>query len=165
MTSDALVRALLIEQNESRRTASARLGFTQLNYGRLFIRDYWTLFAIAVELGCTIEELASPPERQITNGSSVRFADLESAATRILDEVRQLPAPQREVLLLRASGLSLRQITTSLKGRSYHGIAEDLADGVVTIFRRCESEVKILAGAEQTLLLRNAQKDGSSQAR
>jgi len=142
ITAKALLRAFIVEQIERRRRPSGKLGFAQLDYGRLFVRDRWTLFAIARELGCTIEELIEPPVP--ASESRVVWGDLVEASDVVMGAARSLREPIRQVTLLRAAGLGWRKIQRALPGRASFSLAEDYVLGI--------ERVAILAGRECRLL-------------
>ena len=120
----ALKLAILIISIEQKRRPSARLGFTQINYGRLFVRDRWTLFAIARELGCEVREILAPPEQRSTSDSP-RWPELVSAAERVLAVVTQADARTREIIRHRAGGRSWNDLARLLPGRATFSIRDD----------------------------------------
>jgi hypothetical protein len=137
----ALELAVIIMEAERRRRPSAALGFAQINYGRLFIRDYWTLFAIALELECTVADLLPSPEP--AEQRSLR-ADMTESAESILVEIRRLPSPLSAVVLLRAARVSWRKIYGKMQGRAQFSIRDDWAIGLKIISERCASECRFL---------------------
>lgn len=123
---DAALRlAVAVIQIEQARRPSARLGYTQINYGRLFIRDRWTLFSIARELGCTVADIVAPPDEQSRTSDAPRWNELVDAAESILAIVNARPAHVRQILVYRAGGLRWRQIEALLPGRVMFSIQED----------------------------------------
>jgi hypothetical protein len=146
MTMIALLRAFVVETMERKRRASSKLGFAQLDYGRLFIRDQWTLFAIARELGCTVEELIAPIEPQ--RESRVAWSEIVDASESLMASVRSLRDPIKQVILLKASGMSMRKIAVALPGRASFSLAEDLEEGARKTWILASHEVRFLAHVE-----------------
>lgn len=145
-TELALRTAILIINTESTRrpSADAGLGYAQINYGRLFIRDRWTLFAIARELCCTVEDLIAPPE--IRRGP--RWADLVSSAESLLAELQNLSEHVRVVLALRACGTSWKSVLSHLPGRVLFSLVEDADSGLRTLGARRQTEISLLSSYE-----------------
>jgi hypothetical protein len=143
LAAQALLRAFVVEQIEKTRTYTRKLGFAHLDYGRLFIRDKWTLFAIARELGCTVEDLLEPP--QPAPESRVAWSEIAEASESLMAIARGLPPMMREVTLLRATGLGWRKIGKALPGRASFSLAQDYADGIALVWRRGERECRLLA--------------------
>jgi hypothetical protein len=150
-TGVALRLAVRVEQIERRRTDSRRLGFAQVDYGRLFVRDEWTLFSIARELGCTIADLL-PPKETDRGESRATWSSLVEASERLLSVARGLPEPIRSIVLLSAVGLGLRRIAARLPGRALFSLAEDLARGVARVALLCERDVRLLSSSEHPRL-------------
>jgi hypothetical protein len=139
-TCDAALRlAVAVIQIEQARRPSARLGYTQINYGRLFIRDRWTLFSIARELGCQVSEILSAPDDKRSSGDAPRWSELVSAAESILSVVNARPAHVRMILVHRAGGKSWRQIEALLPGRVMFSIQEDY-EAATLLFAREDVE-------------------------
>lgn len=149
--SVALRLAVRVEQIERRRTDSRRLGFSQVEYGRLFVRDEWTLFSIARELGCAIADLL-PPRDSDRGESRATWSSLVEASERVLAFARSLPEPIRSIVLLSAVGLGVRTISARLPGRAHFSVIEDLARGSALVARRCERDVRTLASSEHPRL-------------
>lgn len=146
ITAQALLRAFIVETMERKRRVSSKLGFAQLDYGRLFIRDQWTLFAIARELGCTVEDLLEPP--QPVSESRVVWSEIVTASESLMSAARSLRDPIKQVVLLHASGMSMRKIGRALPGRAPFSIAEDLAEGVRKIWILASHECRYIAFAD-----------------
>lgn len=159
----ALRRAHLVEQIERGRRASGKLGFAHVDYGRLFQRDHWTMFAIARELGCSVEDLLPPPEP--TRESRVAWSDLVVASELVLGEVRTANPSVRDVLALAARGMGMRQMLRLLPGRLSFSIAQDLAEGLAAIVARQSQSVLLLARSDhQTFLLSTGPRRASNRA-
>jgi hypothetical protein len=157
MSSDARLRvvelalrtAVLVINTESLRSPAgdAQLGFSAVNYGNLFIRDRWTLFAIARELNCSVDELISPPE---VRRSGPRWSELTRASEELLAEVQKLPQDMRLVLILRACGARWKQITAKLPGRVFFSIVDDADHGLAQLVLTCPSQVAMLASYDDS---------------
>ncbi len=144
--SVALRRAHRVVQTERRRGSSGRLGFSQIDYGRLFHRDQWTMFAIARELGCSVDDLLPPTEP--TGESRVAWSDLVAASEAIFAVVQTMPDQRRSAIVLYSAGLGPRQILKRLPGRLAFSVAEDVAEGIGQIASRAESHVWTLARSD-----------------
>ena len=143
LTAEAIRRSLILEQIERTRRSSAALGFAQINYGRLFIRDRWTLFVIARELNCPIEEILSAPDARPS--TSTRWADVVDATEVILSSVRELIYSVRVVVVYRSEGRSWRAIVRALPDRALFSMTEDFACGCELVWRRAAPEVRLVA--------------------
>jgi hypothetical protein len=142
----SFTRAYMIEELERRRGSNAPLGFSQVNYGRLFIRDFWTLFAIAVELECSIADLLPETERQ--SEGDVRYADLVCASEDVMRAIRLLPTHITTVVIARLRGDSWRAINLILPGRASFSLRDDLATGLRKTSDVCESQLRMLGEAD-----------------
>ena len=118
-TDDAVRLAYVIEKADSRRRIGHSLGFALINYGRLFVRDYWTLFSIARELDCGVSDLVGKEERR------TKWDVLVRAAEEILAAVQALPAPLRMIVEERGSGHSWRRILRRHPDRLIFSMRED----------------------------------------
>jgi hypothetical protein len=143
ITARALLRAFVVESMERKRRATSKLGFAQLDYGRLFVRDRWTLFAIARELGCSVEDLLEPP--QPANDHRIVWGDIVSASESLMSAARSLRDPIRQVVLLRACGLGWRKIGIALPGRTPFSLADDYEEGIRKIWILASHECRTLA--------------------
>ena len=141
----ALRRAYLVEVRESRKKGDPRLGYSQINYGRLFVRDYWTLFAIARELDCKIEDLVAEPERP---RSGPRYSEIIQASEEILETVRTLPAIFRSVVECRGRGLSWRKIQLKCDGRIQSSLRDDYDRGMKLVGRASAGSLSFLASLD-----------------
>ncbi len=150
-TEIAVRRSFLLERKESRRKAPPGLGFSQVNYGNLFHRDKWTLFSIAVELGCSVEDLLSPEDKK-TLGP--RWSELVQASEDILSAVRTLPLSLRHLVLLRAQGDSWRKIQRKNSGRIMFSMREDFDRAMDIILRRAPDQVIFLASCDNFFVVR-----------
>lgn len=150
-TELAVRRSFLLERKESRRKTPPGLGFSQVNYGNLFRRDKWTLFAIARELDCTIEELICPDDGKT---SGPKWSELIQASEDILEIVRALPFSLRHLVLLRAEGKTWRKIQRDNPGRLMFSMREDFDRGMDIVLRRAPDQVIFLASAENFFVVR-----------
>jgi hypothetical protein len=150
MTADALLRSFIVEQIERKTRPSAKLGFAQLDYGRLFVRDRWTLFAIAREIGCSVEDLLEPP--QPSPESRVAWRDIVDASEKIMGAARSLPDQLKLVTLLRAGGLGWRKIGKALPGRALFSLADDYERGIRRIWVLAQREVRMMSGVDHPRL-------------
>lgn len=147
-------RAFIIEGRESKKKAPPNLGFAQINYGRLFVRDYWTLFAIARELECSVSDLVSGTNEQ---RSGPRWSELIQSSEEILETVRTLPHPSRQVVILRGSGLSWRKISAAHPDRDVRSMKDDHRDGIGTLLRFVHDHLNFLASAEKFFVVKSAE--------
>lgn len=147
-------RAFLIEGRESRVKAPRSLGFAQINYGRLFVRDYWTLFAIARELDCSVTDLV---EQDDHCRSGPRWSEMIQSAEEILDCVRTLPDPPRSLVVMRGRGISWRKIQSLHPDRVTHSMKDDHRRGTDTLLRLVHDHLNFLASAENFFVVRRAE--------
>ena len=138
----AVKRSFQLEKKESRRKTPAGLGFAQVNYGNLFVRDKWTLFAIARELDCTIEDILEPKDSARVGP---RWNELISASERILDTVRSLPAHARHLVMARGIGHSWRRIQRDNPGRIFFSLRDDYQQGIEGIIHSVPEAIVYLA--------------------
>lgn len=121
------------------------------------------MFAIARELGCSVEDLLPPPEP--TRESRVAWSDLVVASELVLGEVRTANPSVRDVLALAARGMGMRQMLRLLPGRLSFSIAQDLAEGLAAIVARQSQSVLLLARSDhQTFLLSTGPRRASNRA-
>jgi len=150
-TELAVRRSFLLEKKDSRRKTPPGIGFSQVNYGNLFVRDYWTLFAIARELECSVEDLLSKDEGKT---SGPRWSELIQASEDILEIVRALPFPLRYLVLLRAEGKTWRKIQRDNPGRLMFSMKEDFVRGMDIVLRKAPDQVIFLASTENFFVVR-----------
>ncbi len=143
--------ALLVEQRESRNRVPPQMGFAQVNYGNLFVRDRWTLFAIARELGCSVDEILEPdPEKK----SGPRWSEIAQASESVLEDVRALPAQIRDLVILRGSGISWRRIQHRYEGRLSFSLREDHSRGMSSLLRTCYDHLNFLASFDNYFVVK-----------
>jgi hypothetical protein len=143
--------AFILEKREGRRKTPAGLGFAAVNYGNLFVRDRWTLFAIARELDCKIEDILSPPETR--NGP--RWSELITASEAILETVRSLPAHLKTLVVMRGEGVSWRKIQQEFPGRTTFSMREDHATGLRRVARDTYEHLNFLASFDKFIVVRS----------
>lgn len=142
--------AFIIERRAGQRKSPAGLGFSQINYGNLFVRDKWTLFAIARELDCTIEDILSPPETR----HLPKWSELISASESILDQVRALPAHLKTLVSRRGDGISWRTIQQEFPGRTTFSMKDDHASGLAQVLRHSFDHLNFLASFDKNIVVR-----------
>lgn len=144
-TEECVRLAVMIERADGARKIGQNLGFAQINYGRLFVRDYWTLFALAREMDCQIGDLAPKDDKAERRQ---KWDALSRAAEEILQTVRSLPAPLRSVAEARGRGDSWRKIQRANPERLLFSLKDDHAQAMMVVkARSCES-LKFVASAE-----------------
>lgn len=146
-------RAVIIEKREGRRKIPAGLGFAQINYGRLFIRDYWTLFALARENDCKIEDFL--PKDSAHSGP--RWSELITASETILEVVRALPDSRRILLLQRGSGLSWRKIQQRHPERVMFSMKEDYREGLLLVAKTSADSLNFLASFDNFFVVKKVE--------
>jgi hypothetical protein len=151
-TEIGIRHALLIERAEGRKKTPAGLGFAQINYGRLFVRDYWTLFAIARELDCSIDDLTETKESPRTGP---RWSELISASEEILETVRTLPVIVRDVVTMRCAGFSWRRIQQRFPHRVSFSLRDDHTDGLCRVRRSSHESLLFLATTENIFVVKD----------
>lgn len=150
-TELAVRRSFLLEKKESRRKTPPGLGFSQVNYGNLFVRDPWTLFAIARELDCKIEDILSPDDGKRIGP---KWSELIQASEDILENVRTLPLPLRHLVVLRGQGKTWRKIQRDHPGRIMFSMREDFARGMEIVLRKTPDQVIFLASFDNFFVVR-----------
>jgi len=150
-TELAVRRSFLLEKKESRKKTPPGLGFAQINYGNLFVRDPWTLFAIARELDCKIEDILSPDDGKRVGP---RWSELIQASEVVLDTVRSLPHHLRHLVVLRGQGKSWRKIHRENPGRLMFSMREDYDRGIQFVLRRAPDQVIFLASFDNYFVVR-----------
>lgn len=155
----AIQIAALVIARESARRPSAKLGFAHVNYGRLFIRDRWTLFAIARELNCDVADLLSPPSPAADSGT--RWSTISEAAERLFERVQALSSPVRAAMRLRAGGIAWSAVARATPGRVMFSLMEDTDQGYLILARECEDEVDLLARYHDPRLMKKSIRRGS----
>jgi len=150
-TAEVGVRhAFLLERREGKRKIPPGLGFAQINYGRLFVRDKWTLFAIARELDCTIEDILDTPETR----TGPKWSELITASEHIMETVRALPGPLKTFVMMRAEGISWRRIQQDFRGRTTFSMKDDHALGLTHVMRRSYDHLNFLASFDKNFVVR-----------
>ena len=142
--------AVIIERREGRKKSPTGLGYAQINYGRLFVRDKWTLFSIARELDCSVEDILSPPETR----DRPRWSELIQASEDILGEDRTLPGPTMTLVLRRGEGVSWRKIQQEFSGRTTFSMKDDYERGLQQIKRVVRDSLNFLASFDNFFVVR-----------
>lgn len=137
----ALELALLLVSTD--RSMKPRLGFAPQPIFRYFTRnDYWTLFAIARENGCTVEEVRA--EQGSSGGDRTAAEMRREAAYRLINHLNALSPPVAEVIRARATGVSWRKIGRILKGRVFTSVMDDFREGCRRLACTAEPEIREL---------------------
>lgn len=148
---EALKLAVVVEKADGARRTGQSLGFALINYGRLFVRDYWTLFAIARELDCEIGEIAPRTDHA---EKRQKWNELVRNSEVILVDVRALPLPLRSVAEARASGESWKKIAARYPGRLSWSMREDYELVLALLLRESHDAISFLASAENIFVVR-----------
>jgi hypothetical protein len=148
---EALRLATIVELADGRRRIGHNLGFALINYGRLFVRDYWTLFAIARELDCGVGDLVSPPDRAEKRS---KWDELTRASEAVLAVVRTLPDPLRWICERRASGQSWRKIARSRPDRLLFSMQDDYEESLGILLIRAGEPLSFLCSAENFIVVK-----------
>ena len=149
---EALRLATIIEMADGRRRIGQNLGFSLINYGRLFVRDYWTLFAIARELDCEVGDLL--PRDEEKREKRLKWSELTRASEIILAKVRTLPAPLRSVAEARAKGEGWRKIARRWPNRVLWSMQEDFAAALEILLRSSSDSISFLTSNENIIVVK-----------
>jgi len=149
---EALRLATIIEMADGRRRIGMNLGFSLINYGRLFVRDYWTLFAIAREVDCDVSDLL--PRDDEKRQKRQKWSELTQASEEILAKVRTLPAPLRSVAEARAKGEGWRKIARRWPDRVLWSMQEDFARSLESLLRDCGDSISFLTSNENIFVVK-----------
>ena len=145
---DALAHAFRVALPRANSCVSSRLGFSAPSYSRSFSHGYETLFDIAKDccpaskdLGAYFDDLLK--DRTGTPGSWDRLAGemREERALELVEHVLRLAQPQREVVVLRSSGMEWKRLVKALPGRAYFSIVEDYEAALRSIWARADDLV------------------------
>ena len=149
---EALRLATIIEMADGRRRIGMNLGFSLINYGRLFVRDYWTLFAIAREVDCDVSDLL--PRDDEKRQKRQKWSELTQASEDILAKVRTLPAPLRSVAEARAKGEGWRKIARRWPDRVLWSMQEDFAQALQIVLTSCGDSISFLTSNENIIVVK-----------
>jgi len=149
---EALRLATIIEMADGRRRIGMNLGFSLINYGRLFVRDYWTLFAIAREVDCDVSDLL--PRDDEKRQKRQKWSELTQASEEILAKVRTLPAPLRSVAEARAKGEGWRKIARRWPNRVLWSMQEDFAAALEILLRSSSDSISFLTSNENIFVVK-----------
>jgi hypothetical protein len=149
---EALRLATIIELADGRKRIGQNLGFSLINYGRLFVRDYWTLFAIAREIDCEMSDLL--PRDDEKRQKRLKWSELTRASENILAKVRALPAPLRSVAEARGKGDSWRKICSRWPDRVPFSMKEDFGKVLEIVLREESDSVQFLTSNENIIVVK-----------
>ena len=149
---EALRLATIIEMADGRRRIGQNLGFSLINYGRLFVRDYWTLFAIAREIDCEMSDLL--PRDDEKRQKRLKWSELTRASEIILAKVRTLPAPLRSVAEARAKGEGWRKIARRWPDRVLWSMQEDFARVLEILLKESADSISFLTSNENIFVVK-----------
>ena len=149
---EALRLATIIEMADGRRRIGQNLGFALINYGRLYIRDKWTLFAIARELDCEVGDLL--PRDDEKREKRLKWSELTRASEIILAKVRTLPAPLRSVAEARAKGEGWRKIARRWPDRVLWSMQEDFARVLEILLKESADSISFLTSDENIIVVK-----------
>lgn len=152
---EALKLAILVEQADGARKTGQSLGFALINYGRLFVRDYWTLFSIAREMDCEIGELVPKNDHA---DKRAKWDELVRHSEIVLTWVRSLPGPMRSVAEARGKGESWRKVQSRSPGRLSWSIKDDYRFALEMIVRNAPDSVSFLASAENFIVVKRRER-------
>lgn len=114
-------------------------GYARPSYARLCVRTHEFFREISGELGewwlrtlwdCA---LTSVP----TEWRRIEREHMEEAALGIHEAIRRLPRSVRDVVEMRAVGLSWTEVSRRLPGRAYFSLTDDWASAVRMVRERC----------------------------
>lgn len=105
------------------------LGYSRPSMARLCVRNHEFYAAMARQLDVRVELLLDELESTAVSESwrRVERGHLEDAAVELLGVVRGFPRPVRDVVELRAAGVSWRDVTRALPDRVYWSMTDDWA--------------------------------------
>ena len=152
---EALRLATILELADGRRKIGQNLGFALINYGRLFLRDKWTLFAIARELDCEVGDLLPRVDQA---EKRLKWNELTRASEAILLVVRALPAPLRSVAEARARGDSWRKIKKSRPDRLLFSMQEDFGKVLEIVLAEAKDSVEFLTANENIFVVKTVER-------
>lgn len=147
---EGLRLAVLVEVADGKRSCRANLGYAQLNYGRLFIRDFWTLFALAREMECEIGDFLPKEDR---SQRRAQWDQLIRASEEVLAVVRSLPAPMKQVTEARSEGLSWRKIRRLFPDRMLFSMQDDFFQSLQIIQARAKESLHYLSTSENFIVV------------
>jgi hypothetical protein len=149
---EALRLATIIEMADGRRRIGQNLGFALINYGRLFVRDYWTLFAIAREVDCDVSDLL--PREDEKRVKRLKWSELTQVSEIILAKVRTLPAPLRSVAEARGKGDSWRKLCRRWPDRVPFSMKEDFGKVLEILLRDASDSISFLTSNENIFVVK-----------
>jgi hypothetical protein len=120
------------------------LDFARFDWARHFQRDYWTMFGIARELDCSIDDLLRDEGRGF--GQIERLErDMEiDAAHTIMERLRDLLPPVRAILLERARRRTWRQILKTRPERPPWSVMDDYRHGMRHLWHHAGPEMNLM---------------------
>lgn len=148
-TEIAIRRSFLICRRESR-IPDPRLRLAQLNYARLFVRDYWTMFSIARELNCSVSDL----KQDERDDGSRKWPLIIQSADEILESIRTLPVILRSLVEARGRGDSWQKIQRLNKDRIAFSLRDDYRRALALVERGATDAVRFLSQDENFFVAR-----------
>lgn len=139
----ALRRAWLLVATDDEQ--HPHLGYASSPTFRHFTQtDYWVLFALARELGCTIEEVRSSQDRGRSSVDRMILRQKREAAYRLIEELGRLTPSVARVVEARARNVGWREVVKFDGGRAFFSAVQDLRDGCRLLNARVGDLVEIL---------------------
>lgn len=103
---------------------------------REFVRDYWMLYSIAVDLGCSVSDLAADrPQHR----SKVDWSRAETASHHIVSLCARAITPTRHTIDLRLRGTSWQRILRATPDRPPFSVLDDYRQFLAQILRTEEA--------------------------
>lgn len=122
-----------------------RLGFAQPKmFSSYQVHDYWTLFALAREMGVTVSEVKDELSSGFSSCDRLVLTMRREAAYRLVEVLSALPRPVVEVVQAKARGDGWRKINKLLPGRAFFSVMDDLKAGIKHLVKSCGPEVREL---------------------
>ena len=120
------------------RWADHNLGISRPSYERACVRNHAFMAQIARELGDWYERFVREAEVNAVGTGFWRRVErdhLDDAATELMDVVRRMSPPVRDVVVRRAVGQSWRDISRALPERAYFSLTDDWQLALRTLAR------------------------------
>jgi len=108
-----------------------RLRLKRPSYETGLTRSHEFMILLAAELGDWWERLVEDNEKSsVSDWNRIERRHMEDAAIELVEIVRAMPAPMREVVERRATGMSWKAICADLPARVYFSIVQDWESGL-----------------------------------